>query len=127
MSYLCLSQCTNVILFQVLIFLWYIGHQTASFRDVADRFCITISSVNRIIKRVTYCLSELSPHLIQWPNNVETHLIEQHFRDNGFPNVMGVIDGCHIKIDKPDNDPVSYINRKGYYSIQVRIFLCIMT
>jgi hypothetical protein len=28
---------------QTQIFLWFAGHQTASFRDVADRFNITIS------------------------------------------------------------------------------------
>ncbi|KAJ8935279.1 hypothetical protein NQ314_012903 [Rhamnusium bicolor] len=62
---------------QTYIFLWFVGHQTASFRDVADR-------------------------------------------QNGFPGVLGVIDGTHIKIDKPSDDPDSYINRKGFYSIQDR-------
>uniref|UniRef100_A0A6P7H7A7 Uncharacterized protein LOC114348003 n=1 Tax=Diabrotica virgifera virgifera TaxID=50390 RepID=A0A6P7H7A7_DIAVI len=40
-------------LHQVLIYLWYIGHQTCSFRDVGDRFNITISSVHRIIHHMT--------------------------------------------------------------------------
>ncbi|KAJ8941174.1 hypothetical protein NQ314_010473 [Rhamnusium bicolor] len=65
---------------QTYIFLWFVGHQTASFRDVADR-------------------------------------------QNGFPGVLGVIDGTYIKIDKPSDDPDSYINRKGFYSIQVQL-LC---
>uniref|UniRef100_A0A6P7GQT0 Uncharacterized protein LOC114339658 n=1 Tax=Diabrotica virgifera virgifera TaxID=50390 RepID=A0A6P7GQT0_DIAVI len=55
-------------LHQVLIYLWYIGHQTCSFRDVGDRFNITISSVHKIIHRMTYFLSNLSPDVIKWPN-----------------------------------------------------------
>ncbi|XP_074026324.1 putative nuclease HARBI1 [Leptinotarsa decemlineata] len=107
-------------LHQVLIYLWYIGHQTASFRDVGDRFNITISSVNRVIRRLTLFLSNLSPQIIKWPNENEKRIAEEHFRDNGFPNVIGAIDGCHIKIDRPATDPDSYINRKGFYSLQLQ-------
>lgn len=32
----------------------------------------------------------------------------------------GAIDGSHIKIDKPVEDPDSYINRKQYFSIHVQ-------
>ncbi|KAL4104783.1 hypothetical protein QTP88_020059 [Uroleucon formosanum] len=96
---------------QIIIFMWFVGHQTASFRDVADRFNITLSSLHRIIERVTYFLSNYSPQIIKWPNNEQKRESEK------------AIDGCHIKIDKPDKDPDSYINRKGYYSIQVNNFL----
>lgn len=45
---------------QTYIFLWFARHQTSSFRDVADRFkYLTISSLFRIIKRMTYYLSKL--------------------------------------------------------------------
>lgn len=105
---------------QVLIFLWFAGHQTSGFRDVADRFDISISSLHRILKRMTYFLSSLAFNIITWPSEEEKQNIEQYFRTNGFPNVIGAIDGCHIQIDKPMEDPESYINRKKYYSIQVR-------
>jgi DNA-binding MarR family transcriptional regulator len=52
---------------QTQIFLWFAGHQTASFRDVADRFNITISSLYRIIRRFIYFLSNCSPQVIKWP------------------------------------------------------------
>lgn len=84
---------------------------------MADRFDITISSVNRVVRRLTYFLSNLSPQLIKWPDDNEKRIIEEHFRENEFPNIIGAIDGSHIKIDKPENDPDSYINRKGYYSM----------
>ncbi|KAJ8909232.1 hypothetical protein NQ315_002068 [Exocentrus adspersus] len=68
---------------QCLIFLWFIGHQTASFKDVADRFDISISSLHRIINRFAYFLSNLSPLIIKWPNEDEKREIENEFRQKG--------------------------------------------
>lgn len=106
---------------QTLIFLWFIGHQTASFRDVADRFDISISCLYRVIRRLTYFLSNLSPEIIKWPTVEDKQEIENYFREKGFPGVIGAIDGSHIKIDKPNVDPESYFCRKEFYSIQVYI------
>lgn len=64
-------------------------------------------------------MSHLAPEVIKWPNEAEKRITEEHFRRNGFPNIIGAIDGCHFKLDKPEHDPDSYINRKGYYSMQV--------
>ena len=108
---------------QVLIFIWFISHQTASFRDVADRFGIAISTLHKTIQRVGIFLSNLSPQIIKWPTENEKREIESHFSENGFPGVIGALDGCHIKIDKPQHDSESYINRKGYYSVQVNILI----
>ncbi|KAG5863891.1 hypothetical protein JTB14_003379 [Gonioctena quinquepunctata] len=38
----------------------------------------------------------------------------------GFPNVLGVIDGSHIKIDTPAEDSVSYFNGKNI----IRLMAC---
>lgn len=104
---------------QVLVYLWFVGHQTASFRDVADEFDISISMLYTIIKKCTYFLSNLSSRIITWPTDEEKVEIEAHFKANGFSGVIGVIDRSHIKIDKPPNDPESYLNQKHYFSIQV--------
>lgn len=40
---------------------------------------------------------------------------------SGFPKVIGAIDGTHIKIEAPTENPVDYINRKGYHSIQLQV------
>lgn len=61
----------------------------------------------------------MAPEIIKWPNDQEKSTSEEMFSAKGFPNVFGAIDGTHIKLDKPKNDPDSYINRKGYYSIHV--------
>lgn len=56
---------------QVSIFLWYIGHQTASF------------------ERLAVYISNLSATIIKWPSEAEKRITEEHFRINGFPNIIG--------------------------------------
>ncbi|XP_072400223.1 uncharacterized protein [Diabrotica undecimpunctata] len=89
----------------VLVYLWFAGYEAASYRDVSDRFNISLSSLRKIIVRMTYFLSNLAPEIIQWPNFQERINIERCFRQNGFPGAIGAIDGSHIKIDKPSEDP----------------------
>lgn len=104
----------------ILIFCWFAGHQTASFSDASDRFNVTRSTLYKVISRCTLFLSEMPREVITWPQGEEKYIIERGFSDrHGFPGVIGCLDGTHIKIDKPSEDPESYINRKGYYSIQV--------
>lgn len=102
----------------ILVFLWYAGH-TCSFREVADRFDISLSTLHGIIENVTMFLSELSPQVIKWPTEEEKQETINYYRNIGFPDVLGCLDGSHIKIDKPDEDHESYFNRQKYYSIQV--------
>ncbi|XP_026462664.1 putative nuclease HARBI1 [Ctenocephalides felis] len=105
---------------QILIFLWFAGHQTSSYRDVSDRFNITLSTLHGIVQRVAFFLSNLSPKFIKWPSDEEKLVIAAEFAKNDFLNVIGAIDGCHIRIDKPIEDPNSYMNRKGFYSIHIQ-------
>lgn len=56
--------------------------------------------------------------LIQWPTGNEAFRVMEEFQNCcEFPNVIGAIDGTHIKIRAPSHDPTSYINRKDYHSI----------
>lgn len=52
---------------QVLAFLWRIANQEPA-RAVADRFDITVSSVNRVFRRVVNASVSLSGQYIRWPN-----------------------------------------------------------
>ena len=52
---------------QVLAFLWSMANQEPS-RLVADRFNITMSSVNRVLHRGALALADLSAEYIKWPN-----------------------------------------------------------
>jgi len=52
---------------QILAFLWSMSNQKPT-RAVADRFDITLSSVNRVLQRVSQAAVDLSGQYIQWPN-----------------------------------------------------------
>lgn len=47
--------------------------------------------------------------------------MERFQRSRGFPNVIGTIDGTHIKIRAPIENANSYINRKEFHSINVQV------
>lgn len=52
---------------QVLAFLWSMANQEPT-RLVANRFNITMSSVDRVLHRGTQPLAEISVNYIKWPN-----------------------------------------------------------
>lgn len=73
-----------------LIFLWFAGHEACSFRDLSDRFDVSLSSVSRIIVRVTMFLSELGDEVIVWPNSARMEETASYFQlKSGFPKVIG--------------------------------------
>jgi len=46
----------------------------------------------------------------------------EHFEKTcDFPNVIGAIDGTHIKIRAPSTDSASYINRKGFTFLNLQV------
>ncbi|XP_032688007.1 putative nuclease HARBI1 [Odontomachus brunneus] len=105
----------------ILCYLWFVGHESASYRDVADRFGVTISSLYQIISRVTAFILSLAPRIIKYPSLVEKQEIAAFYEEEkGFPGIIGAIDGTHIRINKPIEDPDSYINRKQYFSLHIQ-------
>ena len=42
------------------------------------------------------------------------------FENRGFPQCVGAIDGTHIPIITPKENPEDYFNRKHFYSINVQ-------
>lgn len=75
------------------------------------------------MRRVIYALHCIAPRFIQWPKDkvVAANIMEHFKKTCGFPNVIGAIDGTHIKIRTPPIDSASYINRKGFPSLNVQI------
>jgi len=43
---------------------------------------------------------------------------------SAFPKVIGAIDWTHINTPSPRINPETYVNRKGYYSIQLQVRMC---
>jgi len=76
----------------ILSHLWYLGHESAGYRDVADRFDITISTLYEILARVTNFLMQLAPQVIKFPTIQEKEETMAHFlRQKQFPGVIGTI------------------------------------
>lgn len=92
--------------------------------DAADIHGVSQQSVARICHRVAVALARRSREYIQMPATpAEQHEVVSSFRNIcGFRNVVGAIDCTHIKIRKvPGEASQYYVNRKGYYSLNVQI------
>lgn len=61
------------------------------------------STVCRIIKRVSHAIARLAPQYIKFPSSEEDiNKTKNTFFDvASFPNVIGAVDGTHIRIQSP--------------------------
>lgn len=106
---------------QLYVTLWYLGGSNSIIR-IADISGSAESSVvvcrNRIIDTI---LNNSKSKFINWPHaEVLDQTIDKFHQLNGFPGIVGALDGTHISIKAPTENPQSYINRKGYYSLQLQ-------
>ncbi|XP_055377139.1 putative nuclease HARBI1 [Condylostylus longicornis] len=98
------------------ITIWFLGNKGICYRDISDRFNVSLYAANESVKKVTKMISNLST--IKWPNHEQHNVIINNFnRNKKFPNIAGAVDGTHIKIVPPTLEQKSYYNRKGFYSI----------
>lgn len=105
---------------QLLLTLWYVGG-VDTIRKIADRFGISESTVIVCRDRIFAAILKLRHKLINWPSPQE--LVEEAIefqKRNGFPGIVGAIDGTHIQIKAPHNNPQRYVNRKQFHSIQLQ-------
>ncbi|KAF7997433.1 hypothetical protein HCN44_006004 [Aphidius gifuensis] len=105
-----------------LLTLWYLAN-TETFREVSDRFNVTLSSSHRVLLQTLNFIISLQNEYVQWPNtHQEKQLISDQFRDiQGIDGIIGAIDGSHIKIVRPIENQRDYYNRKMYHSIVLQI------
>lgn len=93
-----------------------------SHRCVSDRFDVGKATAWRSVQRVVNALYAKVGMFIHWPTRQEAEQnmekIEQLY---GFPGVIGAVDGTHVKISAPKDNSESYINRKGFHSIQLQV------
>ncbi|KAL0974029.1 hypothetical protein UPYG_G00214470 [Umbra pygmaea] len=102
---------------KVLMFLWYMANQN-SFREMSDKFDVSQSSAHRIILEVLTIICTMGPTFISWPNACEKAVSAAEFhRLCGIRDVIGVIDGCHIRIHRPPIRGTDYMNRKSFFSV----------
>jgi len=95
------------------------------FRCVSDRFDVGKATAWRSVDRVVKTLYVKVGMFIRWPTIQEAEQNMQNVKElYGFPNVIGAIDGTHIKINAPKDNSESYINRKGgfiLFNIQLQV------
>lgn len=99
------------------IFLSFIA-STEPLTPIATRFDVSISSTFRVIRRVVSWILTKMNEVIKWPqdmSDVKT-TCDSFQSKTGIPNMLGVIDCTHVKIEKPKNAR-EYCNPKGYFSL----------
>ncbi|XP_062617902.1 putative nuclease HARBI1 [Saccostrea cucullata] len=86
---------------------------------MADRFGIAKSSFHISIRRVSSGLLEIMQEVITWPETPAkmNETCQQFGEKSEFQNILGAIDGSHIPIKAPVQQPQAYFNRKKFYSI----------
>ncbi|XP_053177218.1 putative nuclease HARBI1 [Scomber japonicus] len=102
---------------KLAMFLWYIGNQN-SFRELSDKFNVSQSTAHHVILEILCILCSQTSSFISWPKEFEKATSAAAFaRICGINDIMGAIDGCHIKIQRPIIRGGDYLNRKGFYSV----------
>ncbi|XP_066960858.1 putative nuclease HARBI1 [Macrobrachium rosenbergii] len=90
-----------------------------------DDFGLSQPTISRIITQTVDALTvpRMIQRFVKFPTNpVEIQRIQADFSQiAGFPGVVGVIDGTHIKIVAPKDFEEVYINRKNFHSINVQV------
>ncbi|XP_055388173.1 putative nuclease HARBI1 [Condylostylus longicornis] len=106
--------------------IWKLANRN-SFREISDRFGVAQGSAYRIFIKCVTLIANLKSKVIRFPRTATSQrkLIEEFekIRCRPFPNTIGCIDGMHISISKPLKDPISFYNRKGFYSILVQLLV----
>jgi hypothetical protein len=92
---------------------------TYSSVSLAMRNGITEASVMRSVRVFTRAVNRRLGYLVTFPTTVAG--LEQnarHFENRSLiPNIVGAIDGTHIKVAPPKRDEASFHNRKSFHSV----------
>lgn len=105
---------------QVLLTLRYLA--SGNFLQVVgDSVGVDKSTVSRSITSVCRALVKKNEDFIKFPKTAQEKMTirDGFYNIGGFPNVIGCVDGSHIRIQAPTEDEKCYVNRKCYHSINV--------
>lgn len=99
------------------MFLWYMATQH-SFHEIAAKFDVSQSTAHRVILQVLNIMSSIGSCFISWPNTCEKTASAAAFhRLCGLSGIIGAIDGCHIRVQRPPIRGGDYMNYKSFYSV----------
>jgi hypothetical protein len=103
---------------RLYIYIWYMA-TSETYRALACRFGTTDSVVHESVDMVLNAIMKVLTSEVMFPSTLHKckKIAAKFAVRNGFPNIIGAIDGTHIRITKPRHEPDVWIDRKGSYSI----------
>lgn len=112
-------------MFRVLAVLHFYGVGSYQ-RGLANNFltCISQSSLSRSITEVTNAIiRHLTRRWIKYPRTDDERNVKKTRFHTVFEmhEIIGVVDGTHIAIHKPNVDEHMFVNRKGYHSLNCQV------
>lgn len=108
--------------FQLASFLLQYGRHGGDSLDPATKLALGHGSVFLYCKRVVWSLRNLKTRYVRWPNRARRAEIKAAIEEKtGFPNVIGIVDGCLIPFVKvPAIDPHIWFTRKKFPGVSER-------
>ncbi|XP_041039649.1 putative nuclease HARBI1 isoform X2 [Carcharodon carcharias] len=91
--------------------------------DTGDMCNISQSAARTCIHQVTEAIFRRASDFIHFdmsPVRMKERSLA-FYEIAGFPEVIGAIDGTHVPLKPPKDQPVSFVNRKGFHSLNVMI------
>lgn len=83
---------------------------------------IAQTTVSKIFRNTLKTLEErICPHWIFLDENAFPETQNYFFEKFKLPGIVGIVDGTHIPILKPNVDEHVFFNRKGYHSLNVMV------
>ncbi|XP_052788534.1 putative nuclease HARBI1 [Mya arenaria] len=93
----------------------------AFFNIIGDSMGYHKCTVSRVVAQVTEAICGHIHQFVTWPDaNARAWNMTEYFKKAGFPNVVGCVDGTHIRIQAPSEDEPAFVNRKGFHSINMQ-------
>ncbi|WAR06558.1 HARB1-like protein, partial [Mya arenaria] len=72
---------------------------------------VSRSAVGKAIHAVSVILAGLLNRYVKFPTGLEIESVKRKFNSvAGFPNVVGAVDGTHVKIQAPPDNEADYVN-----------------
>ena len=107
---------------QIAATLYYLS-DGGRMRKTANAFGLATPSISCIVRRVRQAISkELSNLYIKAPDTEKEveEAVQGFLQNHGFPQCIGAVDGTHVPITKPKENATDFINRKGFFSLNVQ-------
>lgn len=104
----------------MLMCVWSLANQDV-YRKIGNLFDTSRGGAQCCVMEVCAAISShLKPVYVRLPSSLECIFMASAVEDKtGFPGVCGYVDGTHIPVKAPAWDRDSYINRKGFPSVNV--------